>query len=124
MATDIENAYLQAPTTERYWTIAGLEWGSRKGTKVSAGRTLYGMKSAGRDFRNHLRDCMWTLGYESCPADQDVWMKETKSLDGVICWGYMLLYTDDTLSIGPNSMENLMELNKYFKLKTDLPSYI
>jgi len=27
-----------------------------------------------------------------------------------------MLYADDTLSIGPNSMENLMELNKHFKL--------
>jgi len=60
---------------------------------------------------------MRTLGYESCPADQDVWVRETKSLDGFTCWKYLLLYADDTLSIGPNSMENLMELNKYFKLK-------
>jgi len=100
-----------------YWTIAGPEWESRKGTKMLVVRSLYGMKSAGRGFRNHLRDCMRTLGYESCPADQDVWMRETKSLDGVTCWEYLLLYTDDTLSIGPNSMENLMELNKYFKVK-------
>jgi len=86
MAADIENAYLEAPTTERYWTIAGPEWGSRKGAKMLVVRALYGMKSAGRDFRNHLRDCMRTLGYESCPDDQDVWMRETKSLDGVMCW--------------------------------------
>ena len=108
---------MQAPTTERYWTVVGTKWGSRKGTKIIVFRALYGMKSAGRDFRNHLSDCMRTLGYDSCPTDQDVWMRETKSLDGVTCWEYLLLYTDDTLSIGPNSEENLMELNKSFKLK-------
>ena len=117
MAADIKKAYLQAPTTEKHWTIAGPEWGFRKGTKMLVVRALYGIKSAGREFRNHLRDCMWTLGYESCPADQDVWMRETKSFDRVTCWEYLLLYTDDTLSIGPSSMENLMELNKYFKPK-------
>jgi hypothetical protein len=36
---------------------------------------LYGGKSAGRDFRNHLRSCMHHIGFKSCPADPDVWMR-------------------------------------------------
>ena len=37
-------------------------------------QALYGGKSAGADFRNHLRSCMRHLDFVSCPADPDVWM--------------------------------------------------
>ena len=38
-------------------------------------RALYGMKSSARDFRNHLRDCMDHMGYKSCLAVPDLWMR-------------------------------------------------
>ena len=41
----------------------------------TAKRALYGMKSYGRDFRNHLRDYMDHMGYKSCLADPDLWMR-------------------------------------------------
>jgi hypothetical protein len=53
---------------------------------------LYGGKSAGRDFRNHLRS-------RSCPADPDVWMRSVIKSDGTEVYEYVLLYTDDALSI-------------------------
>jgi len=54
-AADVQNAYLQAPSSEKRWTIAGPEFGSKKGSKMLIVRALYGQLSAGRDFRNHLR---------------------------------------------------------------------
>ena len=64
---DIQNAYLSAPTTEKFWITCGDEFGSLdKGKKVVVKRALYGTKTASRDFRNHLRDCMDHLGYRSC----------------------------------------------------------
>jgi hypothetical protein len=54
---------------------------------------LYGGKSAGRDFRNHLRS-------RSCPAHPDVWMRSAIKSDGTEVYEYVLLYTDDALSIG------------------------
>ena len=35
LSCDIENAYLNAPFSERVWCIAGAEFGSRKGGKSS-----------------------------------------------------------------------------------------
>jgi hypothetical protein len=35
---------------------------------------LYGGKAAGQDFKKHLRECIWCLGYTACLADPDVWM--------------------------------------------------
>ena len=63
-------------------------------------RALYGGKSAGRDFRNHLRSCMHHIGFKSCPADPDVWMRPAIKSDGTNVYEYVLLYTDDSLSIG------------------------
>jgi hypothetical protein len=61
---------------------------------------LYGGKSAGRDFRNHLRSCMHNIGLESCPADPGVWMRPAIKSDGTKVYEYVLLYTDDSLSTG------------------------
>ena len=55
MAADIQNAYLQAPISEKYWTICGPEFGTEyAGKKALIVRALYGTRSAGKDFRDHL----------------------------------------------------------------------
>ena len=78
---------------------------------------MYGGKSAGRDFRNHLRSCMWHLNFFSSPADPDVWMRPAKKSDGSEYYEYILLYTDDTLCISEHPDQVLREeLGKYFKL--------
>jgi len=72
-AADIRNAYLQAPSSEKHYIVCGAEFGLEKvGKTALIKRALYGDKSAGRDFRNHLRLCMDHLGFVSCKADPDV----------------------------------------------------
>jgi hypothetical protein len=59
---------------------------------------LYGLKSAGMALRNHLAECMNTMGWNPCRADRDLWMKaETWHDDGVFYWTHMLVYVDDIL---------------------------
>jgi hypothetical protein len=43
---------------------------------------------------------MHHIGFKSCPADPDVWMRPAKTSDGTEVYEYVLLYTDDALSIG------------------------
>ena len=70
MAADIQNAYLSTPCSQKYYTVCGPEFGSElQGKKALIVRALYGGKSSGKDFRDHLHDCMEHLGYESCLAD-------------------------------------------------------
>ena len=58
-AGDIRNAYLQAPSSQKYFMICGPEFGlDNIGKFALIQRALYGGKSAGRDFINHLRSCM------------------------------------------------------------------
>jgi hypothetical protein len=55
-AADIRNAYLQAPSSCKDYIICGPEFGLENVGKVALiHRALYGGKTAGRNFRNHLR---------------------------------------------------------------------
>ena len=100
VAADIKNAYLQAPASEKHYVICGSEFGLENVGKIALiRRALYGGKSAGRDFWNHLRNCMDFLGFESCKADPDVWMRRATKSDGTTIYEYVLLYCDDTLVV-------------------------
>ena len=118
-AADVRNAYLQAPSSQKDYIICGPEFGLENVGKVALiQRALYGGKSAGKDFRNHLRSCMMHLQFESCPADPDVWMRPAKKADGSPYYEYILLYTDDAVVISENAEDILRnKLGKYFELK-------
>ena len=118
-AADVRNAYLQAPSSQKDYIICGPEFGLENVGKVALiHRALYGGKSAGRDFRNHLRSCMRHLDFVSCPADPDVWMRPAKKSDGSTHYEYILLYTDDALVISSNAESILRnDLGRYFELK-------
>ena len=118
-AVDILNAYLQAPSSQKDYIICGAEFGLENVGKVALiHRALYGGKSAGRDFRNHLRACMRHIGFVSCPADPDVWMRPNKKPDGGRYWEYVLLYVDDMLCISHQAEHTIRnDLGKYFELK-------
>ena len=115
---DIQNAYLSAPTSEKFWVECGPEFGTELiGKRAIVTRALYGTKSAGRDFRNHLRDCMRHIGFEPCRADPDMWMRVSKMDNGVEYYEYSLLYVDDCLMISQHPEQALKQIGKYFPLK-------
>ncbi len=120
-AADIRNAYLQAPSSQKNYIICGPEFGLENVGKVALiHRALYGGKTAGRDFRNHLRSCMSFLNFKSCPADPDVWMRPAIKSDGSTYYEYVLLYVDDALVIGENAEKTLRsEIGRYFELKQE-----
>jgi hypothetical protein len=118
MSSDIQNAYLQAPITEKYWTTCGPEFGPElQGRKARIVRALYGTKTAGADFRNHLRDCMDMLGYMPCRADPDLWIKKAVKGNGEHYYEYVLLYVDDCLCVSEHPREVIMRIDKYFPMK-------
>jgi hypothetical protein len=117
-SADIQNAYLCSPCGEKVWMICGPEFGPDRGRKALIVRALYGLRSTGASFRNHLADCMRSLGFTSCLADQDVWYKAmTQPYDGYEYYAYVLLYVDDVLAIHHDGEQALLEINYYFKMK-------
>ena len=58
------------------------------------------------------------LDFVSCPADPDVWMRPAMKANGSTYYEYILLYTDDALSVSENPEKILRhELGRYFELK-------
>ena len=68
-AADLRNAYLQAPSSQKDYVVCGPEFGIENIAKVVLiNRALCGGKSAGQDFRNHLRSCMHHFGQLVLPS--------------------------------------------------------
>ena len=120
-AADIQNACLQAPSSQKDYIICGPEFGVKSiGQTALIHCALYGGKAAGRDFRNHLHSCMEFLNFKSCLADPDVWMRLAIKSDGNTYYKYILLYVDDTLVVSENAESILRnKLGRYFHLKEE-----
>ena len=100
LSADISGAYLNANAAERVYTIAGKEFGTAKeGLVVVITRALYGLRSSGKAWRDHMAATLRDHGYVSCRADPDVWMRPKSKPDGFKYWSYIMVYTDDILVI-------------------------
>ena len=82
-------------------------------------RALYGLRSSGKAFRNHLSAGIKELGWISCKADADVYYQSATRPDGVTYYKYLLTYVDDLLCISDEPSLDLDKLDKYFKMKAN-----
>jgi len=86
--------------SEKHYIICGPEFGLENIGRIGVIiRALYGGKSAGADYWRHVRTAMNELGFESCKADPDVWLRLSTKVDGSKYYQYVLLYTDDILAV-------------------------
>ena len=72
---DIQNSYIQALVSEKIRTVLEIEFGLDAGNPDVVVRALYGLKSIGYRFWDHLADCMKHMDYIPCPVDTDLLMK-------------------------------------------------
>ena len=76
LAADVQNAYLNAPTKERCYTIAGPEFGpDNVGRPVLIVRALYGLRSSGARWRDHLASTLRDAGLK------DAWLMQMFGFD-------------------------------------------
>jgi hypothetical protein len=100
LSADVQGAYLNAPTKEKVYTTAGLEFGADKvGRPVIIVRALYGLKSSGARWRDHMAATLREGGFVSCKGDPDVWMRPKVKTNGDKYWEYVLCYVDDILCV-------------------------
>ena len=103
-AADIQNAYLQSPSSEKHFIYCGEEFGlEHYGSVALVRRSLYGGKAAGRDFWHHLHSFLEHLQFKSSRADPDVWIQPARRKDGTKYYEYVLLCTYDCLVISDNA---------------------
>jgi Reverse transcriptase (RNA-dependent DNA polymerase) len=101
LAEDVQNAYINAKSKENlYIKEAGPEFGPGFiGRPCMIVRALYGLKSSGARWHDHMAQTLRDLAYKTCVADHDVWMKPKVKPTGEEYWEYVLIYSDDILQI-------------------------
>ncbi len=120
LAADVQNAYLNAPTKEKlYIPKCGPEFGKNAGRPCIIVRALYGLKSLGARWHDHLANTLHTMGYQSCLADPDVWMKARVKPSGEEYWEYVLAYVDDILVISHEPRKVMDKLQAAYQLKNN-----
>jgi hypothetical protein len=92
MAGDIQNAYLTAPCKEKITITCGPEFGEDEGKTAEIVRALYGLKSSGAAYGEHLANCLThDLGFQTCLADNNVWIRAETKPDGTEYYAYILV---------------------------------
>jgi hypothetical protein len=117
LAGDVQNAYINVKTAEKVYTIAGPEFGSDQQRPAVIVRALYGLKSSGARWRDHLASILHENGFASSKADANVWMRKAIKPCGFIYWEYLLAYVDDILIIShdPQAIINSLSQRMTFK---------
>ena len=92
MAADIGNAYLHAKTREKLYTILGEEYDKLGGKILIFQKGLYGLRSSGARFHEHLSDILKKMGFLPSKADADLWFKDCGAH-----YEYIARYVDDIL---------------------------
>ncbi len=112
--TDIGNAYLEAPTKEKVYFIAGPEFGEREGHVMVIVKAMYGLKSSGLRFWEVLSDVLEDMGFERSKAENDIWMRRAGDH-----YEYIAVYVDDLMiaSRMPGKIVDMLESAYKFKLK-------
>jgi Reverse transcriptase (RNA-dependent DNA polymerase) len=111
---------LNAPCRERVHMICGPEFGPElRGHIAVITKALYGLKTSAFVWRSHLAETLRELGYESCVADSDMWMRKATNPNGFEYYEYVLVYTDDILSISHQPIEVLNKFDQHYMLKKD-----
>ena len=59
------------------------------------------------------------MGYRSCPADPDFWLKEQTDKKGRQYYSYILCYLDDQLVVHHNPKQVMDRINSFLPLKPD-----
>jgi hypothetical protein len=121
VAADVGNAYIQAYTSEKVYTIAGPEFGKLAGRKLIIVRALYGLKSSGAMWHLQLADNLRDMGYRPTKADYDCWIRENEDH-----YEYVAVIVDDLLvfSREPNTViQPLKEIYGYTLKGVGIPEY-
>ena len=83
LSTDVQNVSLNALTKEKVYTMAGLEFGLDKvGCPVLIVWALYGLKSSGARWRDHMAATLHETSFKEYKVDPDIWMRPAVKLNG------------------------------------------
>ena len=121
IAADVSSAYIQAMTIEKVYTTAGPEFGSTQGRFMIIVKALYGLRSSGAMWHQHLAESLRALGFRPCEADPDLWMREMQDH-----YEYIAVIVDDLLIFSrcPQDIIDFLTKAEGYELKgVGIPEY-
>ena len=111
---DIGNAYLEAYTHEKLFSIAGPEFEELEGFILIFNKALYGLKSSGKRWAERFYDIIKDMGFMPSKADPCIWLRENQKLK---CYEYVATYVDDLCIAAQNPGKIIQTLKEDYKLK-------
>ena len=108
-AGDVGNAFLHGKTREKVYVVAGDEFGEHKGKRMIIDKSLYGLKSSGARFHEHLSTRLKGMGYKPSKADPDLWIKKVDDH-----YEYIARFVDDVISFSKDPMAVMKKLEKHY----------
>ena len=91
--------------------MAGPEFGPElEGRILLIDKSLYGLKTSGARFHEHLSLKLAGLGFKPTKADPDLWMK--KHPDGH--YEYIAQYVDDVIAFAKDPMKIMKDLEQTY----------
>ena len=119
LTADIGNAYLYANTKEKVYTVLGPEYGNLGNKTLLFVKSLYGLKTSGARFHEHLSDTLKKLAFKPSKADADLWIKDCGTH-----YEYIARYVDDILVFSKNPQKILTDMSKIYTLQAiGVPEY-
>jgi Reverse transcriptase (RNA-dependent DNA polymerase) len=97
LSGDVQNVYINAESKENlYIKEAGPEFGPGfMGRPCMIVRALYRLKSSRACWHDHMAQMLRDMGYVTCVADHNVWMKAKVKPTSDEYWEYFLIYSDN-----------------------------
>ena len=117
---DIGNAYLEAPTEEKLYIVAGPEFEDWEGYILTFSKALYGLKSSGKRWAETLHDILIDMDFKPSRADQCIWLKKNEKLN---IYEYIAVYVDDLCIAAkdPKEIINVLKSKYHLRVKGDGP---
>ena len=112
-ATNSSSAYLYAKTREKWYVIAGPEFGELEGEKLVFDCSLYGLQTSGACFHEHLGQKLHHMGYTPSQTDPDFWIKRHTNGHYI----YIANYVYDVICFSNNPMQVIEEIHSDYMLK-------
>ena len=111
---DVGNAYLEARTKEKVYIIGGPEFGALEGHTLLVYKALYGLRTSGLCWHQRFADVLRSMGFITCKAENDIWMREHQGL-----YEYIAVYVDDIMIAAsePSEIITALQTKYHFKLK-------
>ena len=95
------------------YIVAGPEFGKElEGTILIFHKALYGLRSSAARFHEHLTTTLHKLGYKTCKADRNLWMRKMNDH-----YEYLVTYVDDILVWSKDPMKVMKDLQEVYTMK-------